>query len=266
MAALLSANNSDSTEAQFCGATLIAPQYLATAAHCVTSFDEVVDASSIEVLLGENALPFGRGNRLAVIGVFPHPNYNPITVENDVALVKLEKPVTSPFLRTLQPGEEALVSQGSNAKLVGWGSTNPNLPILPTNLQEVIIPIHSDAKCLSAIGRWFKPLSMLCAGVLSSSNTVVDGKDACFGDSGGPLVVSSANGDALAATVSWGFGYANSVAYGVYGDVIQAASFLSSRPIARPVVKAIWLLREVVLWDKLYVVMIEVYRYLEILL
>lgn len=233
MAALLAAEISDSTEAQFCGASLIAPQYLATAAHCVAG----ADPSSIQAMLGQTTLPFGVGDRVNLIGIFVHPEFNFVTLENDVALLKLEQPVNITPLNVLQPGNDSLLTEGSKATIMGWGSTDPKRPILPVNLMEAQIPIHSDKTCLEAIGRFFKPLTMLCAGVLSSSPTSADGKDSCYGDSGGPLIVKTGTDSfSLAGTVGWGFGCADNKSYGVYADVMQLASFLNERPLAPPVI------------------------------
>jgi hypothetical protein len=234
MTALLFSSVDDSTEAHLCGGSLIASQYIATAAHCVWFYGSVIEPDQIEVMIGRNDLPFGRGDRTKVIGIFAHPNFNSITLENDVALLKIEKPLPPPYLNVLQPGQENLITGGSPAKVLGWGFTSPTLPILPVSLHEVGIPIHSDSTCLNSLGRWFKPLSMLCAGVRSTSYQQRDGKDACNGDSGGPLVVNTGGSDALAGVVSWGYECASPQSYGVYSDVIQLAPFLNSRPIAKP--------------------------------
>lgn len=237
MAALLDSSLDDTTEAHFCGASLIAPQYLATAAHCVTFFDQAIDPQSIEVMIGQSKLPFGRGDRKALIGVFVHPDFNPITLEHDVALLKLETPVSTPFLPVLQPGNDSLVSEASPATIIGWGKIDPDRSILPVDLQEVTVPIHSDSNCLKNLGRYFKPLTMICAGVLSSAPGAADGKDSCNGDSGGPIMVESSPGVYnLAGTVSWGFACADNRTYGVYSDAMQLATFLNTRPIARPLI------------------------------
>lgn len=234
MVALLRAGTEDSTEAHFCGGALIDSQYVLTAAHCVSG----VPPEELQVMIGETELPFSTGVRHKVLGVIVHPNADFYTLENDVALLKLEKPVANAPVAVLKPGDEALVAEGAPAKVLGWGTTDPRLPLFPVNLQEVDMPVHDDALCLKTNGRYFKGNSMLCAGMLSSSATNVDGTDSCYGDSGVPLVVPVSGGFALAGTVSWGLDFcASNKTYGVYSDAIALSSFISTRPDAPPFVK-----------------------------
>jgi secreted trypsin-like serine protease len=232
MVALLLTGVSDTTEAQFCGGTLIGPQHVLTAGHCVSG----LAPTSIEVLIGQNTLPFTAGTRHSILGFVRHPEYNVVTLEHDLAIIKLASPVTATPIPLALQSDSSLYQPGVNAVAIGWGATDQALPIYPTDLQQAQLPIASDATCLSELGRYFKPTSMVCAGTKATSATSDDGVGACYGDSGGPLMVSDGNGGwKLYGVVSWGLGAcANNQTRGVFAEVPAHESFVTSFPNVAP--------------------------------
>jgi secreted trypsin-like serine protease len=81
-----------------CGGSVISPSWVITAAHCMKD----VIASDINVYAGSNDLWSGNQIRNG-LRVIVHPNYDPNTLSNDIALIKLSSPldVTNSSIRTI---------------------------------------------------------------------------------------------------------------------------------------------------------------------
>ena len=172
-----------------CGGTLISERVVLSAAHCTDTgaVDKVKVGAYGAPGLGNQGEPFHTSN---VIRKVNHPRYDPNTLQYDVALYLLERPVTNEHLLNnmikLDFDDTIDLRDGEQMTTVGLGYLDNN-GRLPAYLQKVSLKYVANWRC-RAKGWPYISSDMMCA---TDPNGSSDGKnqDSCSGDSGGPLLV-----------------------------------------------------------------------------
>jgi len=166
--------------------------------------------------------PGGAGATLIVSDRYvQHPLYDRQTLDNDITLIHLSKPIT--FGKNVQAeclpfSLTAETFQGKTVQAAGWGTTKPvainqqNTDSVASTLQRVDLPMITTPEC----NNYYKggiTNNMIC--------TYNPGKDTCQGDSGGSIDYQNpANGLNYAVGVtSFGAGCAQTGYPGVYAKV-----------------------------------------------
>jgi hypothetical protein len=234
-----------------CGATLIAPNVVLTAAHCVAKGQYAGDGlakvmKDRRVRLGTRRL--GReGQSFAIAGIAVHGDYLPKKHDHDLALLLLKPDRGSGSVRQrpIAVAERPLPG-GVEALGFGWGFTgavapdgnimmamNSRVQSNPDVLQYGAMQSVTLDQCRRKLADEVAPgmVCMYSKRALSGGESR-DGVFTCRGDSGGPLVRKIGGRDVLVGVVAWSKGCGYKDYPSVFMDAGSYAQWIAAARVA----------------------------------
>ncbi|XP_072936661.1 ovochymase-like [Epargyreus clarus] len=207
---------------QSCGGSIINNRSILSAAHCFVG-DTIV---RWRIRVGSTNANSG-GTIFNTNAIILHPNYNRVTLDNDVAILRAASNFV--FGANVRAGSIA----GSNYNLadnqavwaIGWGATAVShydwQGASSEQLRHVQIWTVNQAVCRNRYAELRRTITdnMLCSGWLD-----VGGRDQCQGDSGGPLL----HNNVIVGVCSWGERCALARYPGVNARVSRYTSWIQS--------------------------------------
>ncbi|XP_066297252.1 transmembrane protease serine 9-like [Branchiostoma lanceolatum] len=199
-----------------CSGSLINKRWVITAAHCIRKSG--LTKENFQVRLGKHtSVHEAKERSYNVDRIIVHPEYNKVTLESDVALLRLAPPEVTfteyilPICLPEVPEARRLLRPGAIGTVTGWGALVAG-GRASEKLMKVSLPVVNLAQCRESHPQWADTITenVFCAGRGKG------GEDVCEGDSGGPFAAFDNGRWHLLGVVSWGEGCALRGKYGVY--------------------------------------------------
>ncbi|XP_055588237.1 trypsin-like isoform X2 [Uranotaenia lowii] len=193
----------------FCGGTILNQNHVLTAGSCVLN-DQNNLLASTQFLVRSGIINIDATTPSQQIDrVFVHPQYNPFTFENDIAVLRIVGSFVFPETGQphIAPVEmiDRIVPENSGCQVVGWNWT-PGVQTMA--LQQLAVSVYERAACNSMHPSMIRD-SMICV----TGTTQAQGL--CVSNRGGGLYCDGR----MAGVASFGFGCGQNTTATVYTQI-----------------------------------------------
>jgi secreted trypsin-like serine protease len=155
-----------------CGATLVHPDMMVTAAACSSYFSD-------GVVIGGTTIDGTNGTFHQVVGEYVHPLFNATSFMHNIMLIKLARPSRASLVQLNDSPVDPEDTEG--VEILGYGALNETGSIYSPTLMMAKVQVAPPARC--ALYSNFDKKSMMCSWFPHG------GRDACKGDTGGPVLM-----------------------------------------------------------------------------
>ncbi|KAJ1675027.1 Kallikrein 1- peptidase b1, partial [Spiromyces aspiralis] len=163
-----------------CGGTIISPNHVVTAAHCLVPGRLPISASDVQIGYGSIDVDHMHFKRAA--DFFIPATFNLTSMTDDIAVIYSEEPFE--FSRNVNSTriDMSRLKVNTTVYAAGWGVTSPDITdTTPNGLRYTDVRVRSPDDCAKVRSGY----NSSDYGVICAANPA-EGKDTCFGDSGGP--------------------------------------------------------------------------------
>ena len=156
-------------DATTCGGSLIHEDIILTAASCLS-------AQTADPYIG--SVEWKGGTKLTVSQQLMHPEFDELSLANDIMLVKLDAPRTEALVTLATTSRPSV---GDSLRVMGFGIFNDTE--FSSKLLESNLSVLEFDECADSYSKFLNENTQICAG-----GPVTSATGSCFDDKGGPLV------------------------------------------------------------------------------